>query len=61
MDPNQLYSAADMERMMELPEVFLKTITGKMRWWEAANIIELTDRGMRRAGANDWKSTATPD
>ena len=48
MDPNQLYSAAEVERMMKLHEVLLKTMAGKMQWWEAAEIIGVTDRTMRR-------------
>jgi len=48
VDTNQLYSAAEVERMMKLHEVLLKTMAGKMRWWEAAEIIGVTDRTMRR-------------
>ena len=39
MDPNQAYSAAEMERMMKLQDVLLKAMAGKMHWWEAAEII----------------------
>jgi transposase len=48
VDPNQLYSAAEVERKMKLPEVLLKTMAGKMRWWEAAEIMGVTDQTMRR-------------
>src|ERR1700674_399648 len=34
--------------MMKLHEVLLKTMAGKMRWWEAAEIIGVSDRTMRR-------------
>jgi len=39
VDPNQAYSAAEVERMMKLQDVLLKAMAGKMRWWEAAEII----------------------
>jgi transposase len=48
VDPNQAYSAAEVERIMKLQDVLLKAMTGKMRWWEAAEIIGVTDRTMRR-------------
>jgi hypothetical protein len=37
-----------MERMMEIQEVILKAMAGKLKWWEAAEIIGVTDRTMRR-------------
>jgi len=48
VDPNQAYSAAEVERMMKLQDVLLKAMAGKMRWWEAAEIIGVSDRAMRR-------------
>ena len=48
MDSNQQYSAAEVERMMKLQDVMLKATAGKMHWWEAAEIIGLTARTMRR-------------
>jgi hypothetical protein len=48
VDPNQAYSAAEVERMMKLQDVLLKAMAKKMRWWEAAEIIGVTDRTMRR-------------
>ena len=48
MDPNQQYSAAEVERMMKLQDVLLKAMAGKMHWWEAAEIIGVTTRTMRR-------------
>jgi len=48
VDPNQAYSAAEVERMMKLQDVLLKAMAGKMRWWEAAEIIGVSDRTMRR-------------
>ena len=48
MDSNQAYSGADVERMMKLQDVLLKAMAKKMRWWEAAEIIGVSDRTMRR-------------
>jgi len=38
--------AAEMERMMKIQEVILKAMAGKLKWWEAAEIIGVTDRTM---------------
>jgi transposase len=48
VDSNQAYSAAEVERMMKLQDVLLKAMAKKMRWWEAAEIIGVSDRTMRR-------------
>src|SRR5437764_13422680 len=37
-----------MERMMKAQEVILKATAGKLKWWEAAEIMGVTDRTMRR-------------
>jgi transposase len=42
------YSAAEMERMMKLQDVLLKAMAKKITWWEAAEIIGVSDRTMRR-------------
>jgi len=42
------YSAAEMERMMKLQDVLLKAMAKRITWWEAAEIIGVTDRTMRR-------------
>ena len=44
----QQIPAAEVERMMEIQEVILKAMAGKLKWWEAAEIIGVTDRTMRR-------------
>ena len=36
--------AAEMERMMKAQEVILKAAAGKLKWWEAAEIMGVTDR-----------------
>lgn len=42
------YFAAETERMMKLQDVLLKAIAKKITWWEAAEIIGVSDRTMRR-------------
>jgi transposase len=42
------FPAAETERMMKIQEVILKAMSGKLKWWEAAEIIGITDRTMRR-------------
>src|SRR5882762_3465903 len=48
MDTPQQYSAAETERMMKLQDVLLKAMARKIRWWDAAEIIGVTERTMRR-------------
>jgi transposase len=45
---NQQVSVAEMERMMKVQEVILKAMAGTLKWWEAAEIIGVSDRTMRR-------------
>ena len=42
------FPAAEMERAMKIQEVVVKAMSGKLKWWEAAEIIGVTDRTMRR-------------
>jgi transposase len=44
----QQYPAVETERMMKLQDVLLKAMARKITWWEAAEIIGVTDRTMRR-------------
>ena len=48
VDTPQQYLAAETERMMKLQDVLLKAIAKKITWWDAAEIIGVTDRTMRR-------------
>jgi transposase len=41
-------SSAETERMMKVQEVILKAMAGSLKWWEAAEIIGISDRTMRR-------------
>jgi transposase len=38
----------EVERMMKLQDVLLKAMAKKMTWWQAAEIIGVSDRTMRR-------------
>jgi transposase len=48
VETSQQYSAAETERMMKLQDVLLKAMAKKITWWEAAEIIGVTARTMRR-------------
>ena len=48
--------AAETERMMKLQDVLLKAMAKMITWWEAAEIIGVTDRTMRR-----WRKRLEPD
>jgi len=48
VDPSQRYAAAETERMMKMQDVLLKAMAKKIRWWEAAEILGISDRSMRR-------------
>jgi hypothetical protein len=43
-----MYSGSEMERMMKLQDVLLRAMAKKITWWQAAEIIGVTDRTMRR-------------
>jgi transposase len=45
---NQQVSAAETERMMKVQEVILKAIAGSLKWSDAAEIIGISDRSLRR-------------
>lgn len=42
------YSAAAMERTMKIQEVILRALAKRITWWQAAEIIGISDRQMRR-------------
>jgi transposase len=43
-----MYSELAVERAMKIQEVILRAMAGKLNWWEAAEIIGISDRTMRR-------------
>jgi len=42
------YPQAAMERVMKVQEVILQALAKKITWWQAAEIIGISDRQMRR-------------
>ena len=42
------YPRTASERAMNLHEVLLRATTGKIKWWEAAELIGISERQMRR-------------
>ena len=42
------YSKAAVERVMKVQEVILRAMAKKITWWQAAEIIGISDRSMRR-------------
>jgi hypothetical protein len=43
-----VYSKAAVERAMKVQEVILRAMARKVTWWQAAEIIGISDRQMRR-------------
>ena len=48
VSPEQVVSSAEMERVMKVQEVILKAMAGSLKFWEAAEIIGVSDRTIRR-------------
>jgi transposase len=48
MQGMESYSRAAMERAMKVQEVILRALAKKITWWQAAEIIGISDRQMRR-------------
>src|SRR3990172_5376789 len=44
----RLYREAAVERAMKVQEVILRAMAKKISWWQAAEIIGISDRQMRR-------------
>ena len=42
------YRKAAVERAMKVQEVILRAMAKKMTWWQAAEIVGISDRSMRR-------------
>src|SRR6266567_2573709 len=42
------YSKAAMERAMKVQEVILRAMAKRITWWQAAEIIGISERHMRR-------------
>src|ERR1700735_3559891 len=46
----EIYPRTAAERAMKLQEVLLRATSGKIKWWQAAEMIGISERQMRR-----WK------
>jgi hypothetical protein len=44
----ETYPRAAVERAMKVQEVILRTMAKKITWWQAAEILGITDRQMQR-------------
>ena len=44
----EIYPRAAVERAMKLQEVLLRATAGKIKWWQAAELIGISERQMRR-------------
>ena len=44
----EIYPQTAAERAMKLQEVLLRATTGKIKWWQAAELIGISERQMRR-------------
>lgn len=45
---NRNYPAAAVERAMKVQEVLLRAIDGRLKWYQAAEVLGVSDRQMRR-------------
>ena len=52
------YSEAAVERMMKVREVILRALAKRITWWQAAEVLGISDRSMRRWRRNvcDWQN-----
>lgn len=48
MESGRTYTSSEMERMMKVQEVLLRAMAKKITWWQAAEIIGVSARTMRR-------------
>jgi hypothetical protein len=44
----EIYPRTGAERAMKLQEVLLRATSGKIKWWQAAELIGISERQMRR-------------
>src|ERR1700728_4185369 len=49
----EMYPRAAVERAMKVQEVILRAMAKKITWWQAGEIIGLSDRQMRRWRGRD--------
>lgn len=44
----EIYPRTAAERAMKLQEVLLRAASGKIKWWQAAELIGISERQLRR-------------
>src|SRR5258708_37826596 len=44
----EIYPRTAAERAMKLQEVLLRATAGKIKWWQAAELVGISERQMRR-------------
>ena len=44
----EIYPQTAAERAMKLQEVLLRATAGKIKWWQAAGLVGISERQMRR-------------
>jgi transposase-like protein len=44
----EIYPRTAAERAMKLQEVLLRATSGKIKWWQAAELMGISERQMRR-------------
>jgi transposase len=44
----EIYPRTAVERAMKLQEVLLRATSGKIKWWQAAELMGISERQMRR-------------
>ena len=54
----EIYPRTAAERAMKLYEVLLRASAGKIKWWQAAELIGISPRSCV-AGGSGWRSKAT--
>ncbi len=44
----RLIALSEVERVMKVQEVILKAMSGRLKWYQAAKVLGISDRQMRR-------------
>jgi transposase-like protein len=55
----EIYPRTAAERAMKLQEVLLRASAGKIKWWQAAEMIGISDQQLRR-WRKRYRSLRTP-
>ena len=53
-----IYPRTAVEWAMKLQEVLLRARSGKIKWWQAAELVGISERQMRRWRKRPWMSKA---